>query len=75
MEAHVHGHPPLVARVRERTVEHLAIADDDVPGAQTMGTASGSRSVPASATFALMSTLPRRWVPGTTHTPFAGVQP
>ena len=45
------------------------------PGAQTMGTASGSRSVPASATFALMSTLPARCVPGTTHTPFAGVQP
>ena len=45
------------------------------PGAQTIGTASGSRSVPAFATITLMSTLPRRWVPDTTHTPFAGVQP
>ena len=45
------------------------------PGLHTSGTASGSRSVPAAATLALMSTLPIRCEPGTTHRPLAGVQP
>ena len=39
------------------------------------GTASGRRSEPAASTIALMSALPRRCEPGTTHSPFADVQP
>ena len=45
------------------------------PGAQIIGTASGSLSLPAAVTRALMSILPRRCEPGTTQTPFAGVDP
>ena len=45
------------------------------PGSHTSGTASGSRSEPAASTIALMSALPRRWEPGTTHRPLAAVQP
>jgi hypothetical protein len=44
------------------------------PGAQTSGTASGSRSDPAAATNALMSAF-ARCDPGTTHKPFAALQP
>ena len=41
-----------------------------------IGTASGSRSLPAAATMALMSHLPATLCePGTTHRPLAGVQP
>ena len=45
------------------------------PGAHTSGTASGRRSEPHAATIALMSTLPIRCEPGTTHSPLADVHP
>ncbi len=45
------------------------------PGAQMIGTASGRRSVCAWSASALMSILPFLCEPGTTHTPFAAVQP
>ena len=45
------------------------------PGLAMIGTASGRRSLPASATSFLMSILPRLCEPGTTHTPLAAVQP
>jgi hypothetical protein len=45
------------------------------PGAQTIGTASGSRSEPAAATIPRMSARRTACDPGTTQTPLAGVQP
>ena len=43
--------------------------------ADTIGTASGRRSVPAWATFAAISIRPSLCEPGTTQTPLAGVHP
>ena len=45
------------------------------PGSQSSGTAAGRRSEPAAATMALMSARPSRWLPGTTQSPLAALQP
>ena len=45
------------------------------PGLQIMGTASGRRSVPASAMSFTISTRPCLWVPGSTQTPLTAVLP